>query len=145
MIYPVRITYLLATQRHYKMQNDFITGRMERLTQGSYESVCKKVLIVENSRAIINVITSYLKNINGVEPVVAMSMAEAEQHLSKDSDEFFCSILDLNLPDAADGEIVDAVHKYNIPIIVLTGKMDESVRQVMREKMVLEYLNYQLL
>jgi len=122
------------------MQNEFITGRIERLTQGSSESVRKKVLIVEDSRAIVNVISTYLKNIKGIEPVIAMSLAEAEEQLSKDADEFFCSILDLNLPDAPDGEIVNTVHKYNVPIIVLTGAMDESVRQVMREKMVLEYV-----
>ena len=122
------------------MQNEFITGRIERLTQGSSESVRKKVLIVEDSRAIVNAVTTYLKNIIGVEPVVAMSLAEAEEHLANAADEFFCSILDLNLPDAPDGEIVDAVHKYELPIIVLTGMIDESVRQVMREKMVLEYV-----
>jgi len=122
------------------MQNEFITGRIERLTQGSSESVRKKVLIVEDSRAIVNAVTTYLKNIIGVEPVVAMSLAEAEEHLANAADEFFCSILDLNLPDAPDGEIVDAVHKYELPIIVLTGMIDESVRKVMREKMVLEYV-----
>jgi len=122
------------------MQNEFITGRIERLTQGSSESVRKKVLIVEDSRAIVNAVTTYLKNIIGVEPVIAMNLAEAEEQLSKDADEFFCSILDLNLPDAPDGEIVDAVHKYELPIIVLTGMIDESVRKVMREKMVLEYV-----
>jgi len=122
------------------MQNEFITGRIERLTQGSSESVRKKVLIVEDSRAIVNAVTTYLKNIIGVEPVVAMNLAEAEEHLANAADEFFCSILDLNLPDAPDGEIVDAVHKYELPIIVLTGMIDESVRKVMREKMVLEYV-----
>ncbi len=123
------------------MNEDFITGRIERLTgQTPSKSLRNQVLVVEDSRAILNVIAAFLDRINGVESVLAMSLAEVEKHLATEAGRFFCAVLDLNLPDAPDGEVVDVVRKHNIPIIVLTGVMDEGVRQVMRDKLVLEYV-----
>lgn len=53
------------------------------------------------------------------------------------------AILDLNLPDAAQGEIVDFAIGKNIPSIILTGMMDENIKKFILEKNVLDYFTKQ--
>jgi diguanylate cyclase (GGDEF)-like protein len=114
--------------------------RLDRLTGRRSSTNSNRVLIVEDSRAIQGLLNAYLERIEGIEAITATSLAEAQAHLAKDADHFFCSVLDLNLPDAPRGEIVDAVQKYGIPVVVLTGSGNEEVRQAMRNKLVLEYV-----
>jgi len=48
--------------------------------------------------------------------------------------QFFVAILDLELPDAASGEVVDYAIEHNIHSIVLTGTFNETLRkQILRK------------
>jgi diguanylate cyclase (GGDEF)-like protein len=99
-----------------------------------------QVLVVEDSKDIQDVLAAFLDQIEAIEVVSATSLAEAEACLAEGGEHFFCAVLDLNLPDAPDGEVVDLVRKQGIPVIVLTGNVDEDVRQDMRNKLVLDYV-----
>jgi len=116
-------------------------GRMGRLVgRASLLKVRNQVLVVEDSEDILDALTIFLDQIEGINIVIARSLAEAESCLAEGAEQFFCAVLDLNLPDAPAGEVVDLVRKHGIPVIVLTGNVDEDVRQDMRNKLVLEYV-----
>ena len=50
------------------------------------------------------------------------------------------SLLDLNLPDAQEGEIVDYVMARDIPSIVFTGTFDDELRDRMMSEQILDYV-----
>ncbi len=49
-------------------------------------------------------------------------------------------LLDLGLPDAPNGEVVDFVTKFNIPSIVLTGSKIEEHEERFRNKNIVDYV-----
>lgn len=82
-------------------------------------------------------------SINSVDCIqcrVAASYAEARRLLDQYRDGFFVAVLDLNLPDAPDGEIIDLVQPYGIPIVVLTGNEEHASRETMFERGVADYV-----
>ncbi|MCF6283322.1 MAG: response regulator, partial [Candidatus Polarisedimenticolaceae bacterium] len=115
-------------------------ARLQRLNEQSRERGKNRVLVVEDTRSIQALLCAYINNINGIEADGVSSLAEAEALLKENADDYFISVLDLNLPDAPDGEIVDFVHSFGVPVIVMTGTVDERVRQQMLEKNVLDYV-----
>jgi diguanylate cyclase (GGDEF)-like protein len=64
---------------------------------------------------------------------------EAENKL-KNTEEYFAAVVDLNLPDAEKGEIVDLVLSYKVPCVVLTGSVDDALRLSLLNKGVLDYI-----
>ena len=69
-----------------------------------------KILIVEDSKLFGSVLQEEIKNhLTGYMPFWAKDYSEAEQILDDHKNDFFISLLDLNLPDAPNGEIVDLV------------------------------------
>ena len=112
-----------------------------RATQGSATSVePKKVLLVEDSRAIASILKASIEALDAIECVVATSHAEAAQLLQSHPGGFFAAVLDLNLPDAPDGEVIDLVQPAGIPIIVLTANVDAARRAAMFERGVADYV-----
>lgn len=65
---------------------------------------------------------------------------EAESKLSDTEEKYFAAIVDLNLPDAENGEIVDLVLSHKIPCVVLTGNFDDKLRLSLLNKGVLDYI-----
>ncbi len=70
----------------------------------------------------------------------AYTFEEAKSLVEKNSD-YFVALLDLNLPDAPDGEVVDLILSYKIPSIILTGTMDQEIREKILKK---DYLDRNL-
>lgn len=97
------------------------------------------VLVVEDSRSLRGLLSSYLNNYYGLTVVGAGSLVEAKAQLADKSAQFFCAALDLNLPDAPHGEVVDLVHQHGIPVIVLTGSVDPALRETMLIKQIVDY------
>lgn len=50
------------------------------------------------------------------------------------------AFVDLCLPDAPDGEVVDVVLEKNIPVVVLTGSSDGQTRKKFMEKDIIHYI-----
>lgn len=98
----------------------------------------KRLLVVEDSKAIATVIKQIAKSLN-YEVVIAKTLAEVEDILQGDND-FFAATIDYALPDALDGEAIDCVLSHGIPGIVMTGKMDEITRQKILSKPVIDYI-----
>lgn len=114
-----------------------------RMTQASQPQATqggRKVLIVDDSKAITALLEANIRAIEGLEPVVASDYAGAQALLSLHATELFVAVLDLNLPDAPDGEVVELVRPYGIPVIVLTGRMDETNRKALFQRNIADYI-----
>jgi diguanylate cyclase (GGDEF)-like protein len=101
----------------------------------------KKILIVEDSEMVSKVLRHLLQNsIQGYEALYAASLEQAKHLYEQSPDDFFAAMVDLNLPDAPDGEIVDFTLAKKIPTIVLTGSYDEQRREQLFAKGIVDYV-----
>ncbi|MEZ8204350.1 diguanylate cyclase [Vibrio splendidus] len=98
----------------------------------------EKILVVEDSRAFRNYLYQQFKN-DGYDVSLAESVAEAKAILEQETD-FLCAVLDYCLPDGQDGEIIDLVLGYQQKIIVLTGMFNNTLREQVLAKGVLDYI-----
>ena len=115
-------------------------ARLGRLQGGVPGNTKNRVLVVEDCKAIQALLCAHINNINGISADGAASFADAKELLESRSNDYFIAVLDLNLPDAPNGEIVDFVQSFGVPVIVMTGSVDETVREQMLEKNVLDYV-----
>lgn len=103
-------------------------------------NVARKILVVEDSPVVSKVLQHLLSQSPTFIPVLCACYEEAENKLKNKDEEYFAAIVDLNLPDAENGEIVDLVLSYKIPCVVLTGSVDDSLRLSLLNKGVLDYI-----
>ena len=101
----------------------------------------KKILLVEDSAVVIKVIRHMSKGQVDLQFDIAQSFAEARAFIeSNGNDAYRTAVVDLNLPDAPNGEVVDYTLSLSIPTIVLTGSYDEHLRDQMLEKPIVDYV-----
>ena len=98
-----------------------------------------KILIVEDNKALAKLIAKKMEDNTEMQVDVAHSLAAAQAFLTKAKD-YFITLLDLNLPDAPNGEVVDFVASKGLPIIVLTGSMDDKTRETFMDKDIVDYV-----
>lgn len=98
----------------------------------------KQILVVEDSIAFSKILSNEIKK-RGFLVKNAYSKKEAIELLNG-GDEFFAAMLDLGLPDAMNGEVVDDVLAYDVPSIVLTGMFDPKLRQMMDSKPIVDFV-----
>ncbi len=99
-----------------------------------------KVLIVEDSSVILKILKHLAKQSLELEPIFATSMAEAQSLYNAHKDELFAGIIDLALPDAPNGEMVEFLLSENFPVVVLTGSYDEEKRELLVKQGVVDYV-----
>lgn len=98
----------------------------------------EKILVVEDNKALSKLITAKIHKELEFEVDIAHSMKDAMDKIAKNT--YFVALLDLNLPDAPDGEVIDATLKQGIPSIVLTGNNDEQTRKEILKKDIVDYV-----
>lgn len=81
-----------------------------------------RILVVEDNKALAKLIAKKMQKNIDMDIVVANNLAQTMEIID-DSDDFFLAILDLNLPDAPNGEIVDYILSKNILVIILTASV----------------------
>ena len=101
----------------------------------------KKILVVEDNRAINELLVSSLRQKLDIDVASAKDMAEAKRIIEQDAKSFFLAILDLRLPDAPDGEIVDFMMAKDITSIVLISNEDEDAQNSILNKGVIDLIN----
>jgi len=99
----------------------------------------EKILIVEDNKALSKLIAKKISKNTEFDVEVAHSLNEAQVYLAK-GNIYFLTLLDLNLPDAPDGEVVDYMLSKNIPSIVLTANVDTKARKEILKKDVIDYV-----
>jgi len=105
----------------------------------------ERVLVVEDSKAISSLLCASIELLPGLAVTCAANFAEAQQLLATGPEQYFLAVLDLNLPDAPNGEIVDLVQGHGIPVIVLSAAFDEDRRRTLFEKNIVDYVDKQQL
>jgi len=99
-----------------------------------------RVLVVEDSRFFSNMVAAKLAAELGLEIAQASTYAEALALIEAEKPSFLLALLDLNLPDAPQGEIVDLVTSKGIPAIVFTGQPSDELRDYVWSKKVVDYV-----
>ncbi len=99
-----------------------------------------KVLIVEDSAVILRILKHIAKQTLQLEALFATSMAEAKALYEKHKEELFAGIIDLALPDAPNGELVNFLLEEDFPVVVFTGSYDEQRREDLVKKGVVDYV-----
>jgi len=101
----------------------------------------KKILVVEDTRSINDMLVSSLQQQLGIEVEAAFSMAEAQEIVEENPKPYFLAILDLNLPDAPNGEVVDYILEKKIPCIVLTGNQKADLQNSILNRGAIDFIN----
>ena len=97
-----------------------------------------KILIVEDNRSLLKLLTLKIKKTLGLEIDTAKTLKEAKELVAHNK--YFLALLDINLPDAPDGEIVDFMLEHKVPSIVLSGNADKAFRQTILKKEIIDYV-----
>lgn len=99
-----------------------------------------RVLIVEDSRAILSYQKSRIEESLHFDVDTAMSLAQTTELVEKNPQKYFIALLDLNLPDAQEGEVVDYIISKNIPVVVFTGTYNDDIRDTLLSKHIVDYV-----
>jgi len=94
---------------------------------------------VEDNKALSKLIGKKITQNSEFDVDRAHSLKEAQAFIAKNKN-YFLALLDLNLPDAPDGEVVDYALSKKIPSIVLTANVDEKTRKKILAKDVIDYV-----
>lgn len=101
----------------------------------------QKVLIVEDSSMVAKVLLHIARQELPFDILIATTFAQAQQQYAEHGDQIFAAIVDLNLPDATNGEVVDFTLEKKLPTIVLTGSFDEERRESLLKKGIVDYVS----
>ena len=103
----------------------------------------EKVLIVEDSKVFARILIRKIEDALFFDACWASNFEEARYLLEEnpDNNTFFVALLDLHLPDADDGRIVDYVISRGIPAIVFTGDVESEIRDRIWSKKVVDYVS----
>ncbi|MBF0621155.1 MAG: diguanylate cyclase [Magnetococcales bacterium] len=93
-----------------------------------------KILLVEDSLILTKILTRKLNASEKFEVVHADSFSSAQEILEKGEHQFFLALLDLVLPDAKEGEIVDLVTACGVPAIIFSSIYSDDLREYMESK-----------
>jgi diguanylate cyclase (GGDEF)-like protein len=99
----------------------------------------KRILVVEDNKTLSKLIAKKLGLALEMEIDVAYTMAEAKLFIKRYN--YFITLLDINLPDAPNGEIVDYSIEKGNRVIVLSANIDKSFRKNILKKNIIDYVN----
>lgn len=99
----------------------------------------QRILIVEDNKTLAKLISKKVASELGFEVDVAYSMSEAKLFTIRYS--YFLTLLDVNLPDAPNGEVIDYMLEKQNRVIVLSGNIDKTVRAALLQKNIIDYVN----
>jgi len=100
----------------------------------------KTVLVVEDSVMFTRILQRSIEAVEGFKVIAVENFADLKILLAKNEHQFFASLLDVNLPDAPNGEVIDFVLAHNIPSIVFTGSLDDDFRKTIYKKGLVDYV-----
>ena len=102
-----------------------------------------RILIVDDSATVAMVVKNAVKSVVDIPVDLARSFAACKKLLEDFPDQYQVAVVDLNLPDAADGEAVDMTLSCGVATIVLTGSMDSSTHERISAKPIVDYVTKQ--
>lgn len=100
----------------------------------------KKVLVVDDSKTVLTIIKNEFEKALEAEIFYAQSYKEAMNIIRRNPHEIKVALVDLDLPDAPNGQIVSLMNSHSIPAVVLTGSDDKSLKETMLKRRVVDYI-----
>ncbi|MDH3452752.1 MAG: diguanylate cyclase, partial [Gammaproteobacteria bacterium] len=97
-------------------------------------------LIVDASESVATLLGSYVRLAVGTEAETAHDFETLKRLLEDSPERFYVAAMDVVLPGADDGEAVEYVLGYNIPVIVLTSSYEDAHREAFVDKNVVEFV-----
>lgn len=98
------------------------------------------ILIVDDSKTILNRLKMGIENELGLKVYTAASMKECADLILKHKGDFTLALLDYNLPDAQNGQIISFINKFKIPSILLTGSQLEKKDDIFKNQNLIDYV-----
>jgi len=98
-----------------------------------------KVLIAEDDVELATELASQLTKIHGYPSHIVSSMEALISELRDNAESYFISIVHLGLKGAKETEAVDLTLKFELPTIVLTAPIDDSLLEDLQEKNIADY------
>lgn len=99
----------------------------------------QRIIVVEDNKALAKLISKKLAVALDMEVDTAYSLAEAKLFLNRYT--YFVTILDVNLPDAPNGEVIDYALSKKNHVLVLSGNIDKEFRKQIFSKNIIDYVN----
>ena len=103
----------------------------------------KRILIVDDSPTVGMVVKNAVSNVVNLPVDLARSLNAAKLLIAEHPNKYQVAVVDLNLPDAKDGEAVDMVLSCGIATIVLTGSLDSDTHERISAKPIVDYVTKQ--
>ena len=98
----------------------------------------EKILIVEDNKSLAQLIAKKITSDTEFEVDIAYSMQESK--LFTRANKYFLVILDVNLPDAPNGEVIDFMLANDQASIVLTSDTNTDLRKEILNKNIIDYV-----
>jgi len=99
----------------------------------------ENILIVDDSNTVCSSLAVRIKLRLNINPIIVHSKQECANKLLELKGNIAVALLDLGLPDAPNGEVVEFVTKFNIPSIVLTSSQ-ENKDNIFQNKSIIDYI-----
>lgn len=99
-----------------------------------------KAIVVEDSQMVSRILKRLFQTSNlPLEPIFCETLLDAQKSIDLYED-IFIALVDLNLPDAPNGEIVDLMLAQEIPTVVLTASYDDNKREALLQQGIVDYI-----
>jgi len=98
------------------------------------------ILFVEDSKFFASMVQRRIQNELGIEVDWKATYAEAVKAIDCCADDYIVALLDLTLPDAPNGEIVEYALKNKIPSIIFTAGFDDKTRNRFLSWNIVDYI-----
>ncbi|MEN8669828.1 MAG: ATP-binding protein [Ketobacter sp.] len=100
----------------------------------------EKILLVEDSKSFSAILSRTIATEWNLEVVTAFSLEQTKEALQQHRGTLVLAIIDLNLPDAPNGEAVDLVLAESVPGVVFTAQLNDKLRDSILSKGVADYV-----
>lgn len=100
----------------------------------------RRVLVVEDSKTFSIALRQMIEAETGLKVTSCSCLKDLSNAILRDQEGYAIAVVDLNLPDAPDGEALDWTVSHGIPSIVFTGSFDTATRARIMEREVFDYV-----
>ncbi|WP_068087874.1 diguanylate cyclase [Polycladidibacter stylochi] len=100
----------------------------------------QQVLLVEDANFFAKIVANEVERSGPYSVRIARNYREAVEALNDTEYRPFLALVDVTLPDANDGEIVDLMRSHDLPTIVFSGRFDCHTRQKILDRGVVDYI-----
>ena len=100
----------------------------------------RNILVVDDSRVVLSMVKKALYNCSEIEANIVTAESYEETKLLIQKTDYQVAVLDVTLPDAQNGEVIDLLIEQNVPVIVLTGGINQASKNVILQKDIVEYI-----